>query len=328
MSAQEATPLLSRDVKLPLGAIQKDDRAAKDIEVKGYMFMTASTLGFSGMSFLVHLAERLYNFPMPAALLIRATVQVTLSLVYMLRYLDFKETFSKITARQWKLLAVRGAFGAVALSCFFASLHLLPIGEATTIFFCAPALTIVMSNVILGEPITATDSMAAVLSFVGVVLIAQPEFDFSADAISRHESTIGILAAFGSAFFSVVATISMRCLGTGVHFIVFVLDLGLCSTILALLLGGASSTTLLLMRKEGIILVLVASLFGFLGQCLVSRGLQLCRAGPGMLLRNLDVPVAYTFGLVFLGETASMGGLFGSSLVLLSTVIIGLRQIA
>jgi len=124
------------------------------------------------------------------------------------------------------------------------------------------------------------------------------------------------------------AYVTIRSLGTGIHFMQSVLSHGLGTIVVGVLMGGAMSPSQLLAHKEGTLHIIISSLFAFAGQCCMNKGLQLCRAGPGLLIRNLDVPVAYILGLLFLGETVSLLGIIGSFLVFFSAVMIGVRKIA
>lgn len=105
-----------------------------------------------------------------------------------------------------------------------------------------------------------------------------------------------------------------------------VLSLGLGVLVVSVVLGGAVNPIALLNNPSGLAMLVLSSLFGFVGQCLINRGLQLCQAGHGSLIRNLDVPVAYLLGLVFLGERPSWYSFAGSFLVVGSALMIGIRQ--
>lgn len=65
---------------------------------------------------------------------------------------------------------------------------------------------------------------------------------------------------------------------------------------------------------------------GLFAQCMLNKGLQYCHAGPGVLVRNLEVPMAYVLGMLFLNETPTLLRAFGSFLVVCAAVIIGMRQ--
>lgn len=332
MIADEKQPLLSVAQSLSPanfkdGALlpQTTRAAYHTTELYGYAFMAVSCLGFSGMTFTVHMAEKQFHFPPLSAQFIRALVQTALCLVCIFAFVDIRQNIARLTRYQIKLLAFRGSVGALGIICVYKSLQLLPIGDAVTIFFFGPIITMLLSNLVLAEPITPLDGIAAVSSFIGVLLISRPGFKI--DDIFNSHRIAGSLFAFGGAFFSSVAYVTIRNLGTSIHFILSVLSLGLGSIITSVTLGGAVGPGIFISMREGALLVLISSLFAFAGQCCLTKGLQHCRAGPGVLIRNVDVPLAYILGLLFLGEAPSWLSLCGSCMVLFSAVMLGVRQI-
>mmetsp|Transcript_3842 Transcript_3842/g.9193 ORF Transcript_3842/g.9193 Transcript_3842/m.9193 type:complete len:83 (-) Transcript_3842:138-386(-) len=67
---------------------------------------------------------------------------------------------------------------------------------------------------------------------------------------------------------------------------------------------------------------------GFLGQLLLTLGLQRSHAGRGTIMRYLEVPLAFTFGVVFLGEIPTVRSVVGSLLILASASCIVLRSLS
>ena len=331
MSTDEKQPLLpststalgSTKHELPLPHTINAPPSSTDLY--GYILMAMSCLGTSGMSLLVHLAEEQFRFPPLSAVFICAVVQTVLSVTYILTFLDVRRMLSNITTRQVYLLAFRGILGACGYVCFFNALQLMPVGDAIAIFYCAPAITMLLSSLVLAEPITFLDVVAVIISFIGVLLISRPGFDVV--NISKSDRIIGSLLVFASAFSCSAAFVVVRALGTGIHFMASVFSLGFASMALSTALGGAINPTDFISMKVAAVLVFFASLFAFFGHCCNNKGLQQCRAGPGVLIRNLDVPLSYLLGLLFLGETPSWFSFVGSCLVLFSSLLIGMHQI-
>ncbi len=107
---------------------------------------------------------------------------------------------------------------------------------------------------------------------------------------------------------------------------VSVLSLGVFLGIYGFLIGGSSIET---MREHpyAVKLVLVGSLFGCAGNCFLTKGIQYCRAGTGTLMRNIDVPISWIFGVVFLNEVPHVMSLVGSSLVISGTLLVGTKTL-
>ena len=77
-----------------------------------------------------------------------------------------------------KLLLLRGAVGASALVCFYSAVAHLPLAEATVIHQTAPLFTAVFAAWFLRERLTARVVWSLLVAFVGVVLIARPDWLF------------------------------------------------------------------------------------------------------------------------------------------------------
>lgn len=294
-------------------------------ELYGYSLMALSSIGFSAMSLLVHIATTKYDLSSSSCFFIRAVVQATLSYLYIAIFLNPRQILISLTPRQWKLLAFRGIIGSIAMAAFFHSLQLLPIGDAVSIFFISPILTMLLSSLILAEPITRIDAIAAAVSFSGIILVARPGFG-SVSSFTPHR-IVGVLSAMAAALFSAFAYVTVRNLGTSVHFMTNVFSLGFASVFTSLILGGAITPAYIAQMTKPIGLALLSSLFAFGAQSFLNNGLQHCPAGPGALVRNLDVPMAFILGLTFLKERPNITSFVGSSLVVCGTVMIGLRKI-
>lgn len=58
--------------------------------------------------------------------------------------------------------------------CFFISVKLMPLGDATAITFVGPMLTALLSTVFLGERATRATWMASIVAFAGVLIVLRP----------------------------------------------------------------------------------------------------------------------------------------------------------
>ncbi len=70
--------------------------------------------------------------------------------------------------------ALRSLFGLVALGCFFWSLALLPLADATAITFAAPLFVTALSLPLLGEVVRARRWTAVGVGFLGVLVMVRP----------------------------------------------------------------------------------------------------------------------------------------------------------
>jgi len=78
------------------------------------------------------------------------------------------------------------------------SLKLLPLSEATTIFYAAPLVTTVLAIFILGEKVTRAKVAAIVAGFLGVLYMMQPQLSSSLPG-----ATMALISAISSGFVSI-----------------------------------------------------------------------------------------------------------------------------
>ncbi|MBJ7254191.1 MAG: DMT family transporter [Sphingomonadaceae bacterium] len=73
-----------------------------------------------------------------------------------------------------KVQLLRGFSVALATICFFSSIFLMPLADATAIGFTSPMITAIFSAIFLHERTHATKWVAILLAFGGVLLIMRP----------------------------------------------------------------------------------------------------------------------------------------------------------
>nr|POE85488.1 putative membrane protein [Quercus suber] len=90
------------------------------------------------------------------------------------------------------LLVARGFFGFFGVVGMYWSLLYLPLADATVITFLSPAIACFACSILLKEPFTRLERIAALVSLVGVVLIARPTSLFgSSHSTSDNVPTSG-----------------------------------------------------------------------------------------------------------------------------------------
>jgi drug/metabolite transporter (DMT)-like permease len=99
----------------------------------------------------------------------------------------------------------RGTIGLTTLVLGFSALAYLPLAEATTLGFAAPLFAVMLSALILGEPVGRYRWSAVLVGFLGMLVVMRPE--------GRHLPTAGLLLAGLSAFGAGIVTITIRQVG-------------------------------------------------------------------------------------------------------------------
>ncbi|KAJ1721151.1 hypothetical protein LPJ53_004290 [Coemansia erecta] len=313
-------------------ALLERPRSMSSTELRGYVLMAASALGFATNSACV---KALANAGLPALeiVLLRSIVQLSLGLLGCLahRTSPLGPTNNPVAFR-W--LVARGLFGAFGNACFFYSVSVMPLADATVVFFTGPVFSALFAKLLLGEPYDRFDRLLSVVCLSGIVLVVQPGMLFgsggggggSGDETLDDRMARGAGAALVGAMSGALAYCSVRKAGSAVHAMVHVVWFGMLSLVgssVALYFsGGARLPT----GTYEWTVAAALGLFAFLGQALLNRGLQLVPAGPGMLVRNLDVVFAFVFGVAVFGERTDGLKVLGAITIVLCTVAMGVRK--
>jgi drug/metabolite transporter (DMT)-like permease len=101
--------------------------------------------------------------------------------------------------------AWRACIGLTTMLLAFGALRYLPLAESTTIGFAAPLFAVMLSALVLKEPVGRYRWSAVLVGFLGVLVVMRPE--------ARHLPPVGLLLALLAAFGVGVVTITIRQIG-------------------------------------------------------------------------------------------------------------------
>ena len=278
------------------------------------------------MSALVKFAGKEFHFTSSQIVFYRSLIQTILGAIACHKV--GVSAFGPATSSNLRLLLIaRGSFGASALGLYFFTLLNMPLGDGTAIFFSGPALTSIAAAVFLKDRFLAIDAICVISCLAGVVLVAKPTFlGFSPSSGGGKESQeyplplwIPSLCAFLGACISAASYVTVRMIAKNVHFYVNVFYFGFMSTILSsfIILFFESSSPIFIhdwtWTSFGVQIAIGVSAFA--AQSFLNNGLQLVQAGPGTLMRNLDIVFAFLFGIFVFGEKVNTLSIVGSSLI-------------
>jgi len=275
--------------------------------------MVVGSLFFSVMSVFAKLAgERL-----PTMELVLARVVVTL----VMSWWALKSLGIDPWGNNKRLLVWRGLAGFGGLSCYFYAVTHLPLADATVIQFCNPMIAALIAVFALHEPLRMIDVAATALSMVGVVLVAQPSFLFTAG--TPLDPVAVVIGVFG-AIFSAIAYVIIRRLGATEHHLVVVFYFPLIT-------GPAS---LPILAVEGLampsgwewLLLLGIGVTAQLGQIEITKGYKLETAGRASSMTYLQIVLAYTWGVLIFSEFPNALSVLGAVLVVLGVLSVARRQ--
>lgn len=338
----EDAPLLTTRVhpsgytKVPVTPVEKlgdekEAQKARSAELLGYALMLLTAVLFGIGNLFIHHAQTVSQFPASSTLFVRSVIHLIFSLAYVLPFPTVRRAVFSMTRHQTAMIAVRGICGAFCIISLYNALALIPVGDATAIFFLCPAFTTILSYFTLREHVHIVDIGAVPLAVIGAFLISRPD---ASDVLSTATLVVpfanrilGSALACLAAFLAATGYTIIRSLGTTFHFMTSIFSLAVCSCIVSVFFGGAISPAQIHDYGWDGTAIVIGALLAFVSQITLTTGLQRCKAGPGVLINTAEVPICYILGLLFLHEVVSTKRIIGASMIGLAVLTIGARQI-
>ena len=207
--------------------------------------------------------------------------------------------------------------------------------DASTLIFTAPLVTFAVARIFLKEDINKLDLFCGIISMLGVLFVARPQFLFSSTSNtnttdtttntttntttsfttdSETTRTLGVIVALTAAIASGTAYVFVRKLGDvkSEHVV------GLFMATAFILSGIAALITKTMSLPHDTIqffCVLGIGVSGFLGQQFLTRGLALEKAGPASVMRYLDVIFAFIWSSLFFGNVINPYSIVGAIII-------------
>ena len=218
------------------------------------------------------------------------------------------------TSRPW-LHAFRAITGALAIIALFYGLRELPLADVISLTFGGPIFVTIASIFFLSEKVGVKRWSAVFLGFIGMLLIIQPAFlDLNYYYISPIIFCI---------FFACVA-ISVRSLSkTEANYTIAFYFTSLCTII------GLSSIFFvdwIMPSKIDFLIFIILGLCGSAGNLLLTNSYRLAEASLVTPIKYLSLIFAIIFGFFIWSEIPKILTLFGAALVVLSSLIIFVRE--
>ena len=268
--------------------------------------MLLSTLFFAGMNACV---KQLQHLPVLEIIFFRSLYSIAASYVA-LRRLGVAPFGNSRT-----LLLSRGSTGALALVCYFLSLHHLPLATAVTVQYLAPIFTAVFGIWLVGEAVRGWQWVFFGLSFGGVLLVQQGGSPGAGLGIAPAGADllflgIGVLGALVSG----LSYTTIRKLRGREHPLVIVFYFPLVSLPFA-----AVACLFNWQTPQGLdwLWLLACGVFTQAAQVSMTRAYQLERIGRVAPLNYLGLFYALGLGYLFFAETFGPLAYAGMALVLL-----------
>ncbi len=132
------------------------------------------------------------GYPLHQMVFTRSAIGIMFSLMLV----QLEGGWSILRTRTPGLHMLRGLMIVIANLTFFAALAVLPLAEATAVFFVAPLMITLLSIPILGEKIGPLRISAVIVGFIGVVIMTRPWQSGAEREVSLLIYLLPVLAAF------------------------------------------------------------------------------------------------------------------------------------
>ena len=135
------------------------------------------------------------GYPLHQMVMIRSAIGICFSLVLV----QFEGGFGILRTKTPMLHVLRGALIVVSNMTYFAALAVIPLADATALFFVAPLMITVLSIPILGEKVGPMRIWAVIIGFGGVVLMMRPWEGSDGLGVSRFILSLPVISALAYA---------------------------------------------------------------------------------------------------------------------------------
>ena len=298
---------------LRLGLVPGRVRRAAGAVPSGVWYMLLAGTAFSAMNALV----KAVSDELPTMEIVFArTLMMGLLTLGMLR----RAGVTNVLGVNRRLLFVRGAVGATALSLLYVALGRIPLGDATTLHYTAPVWTALTAAVFLRERPGPLVVAGTAVSLVGVVFIAQPVFLFGGSGLDG----VGVAAAVAASVLAGSVYTVVRKLRETDHPLVIVFALAWVGTAGALPFALAGTWTWPSPTAWGLLVAIGVTTQ--IGQVGLTESLHRLPAGRASAIGYVQILLAFVWGVLFFGTVPNRWSLGGAVLVLSSVLLLARRS--
>ncbi|ORU94260.1 MAG: hypothetical protein A6F70_08115 [Cycloclasticus sp. symbiont of Bathymodiolus heckerae] len=271
--------------------------------------MILSALAFSIMSLLVKVVSE-YGISILEVVAVRSIISLVIS------GFTLKHKGIAPFGNRKLLLFSRGLVGFIALNCVFYALTSLPLAEATILQYLHPMFTAVLAIFFLGERSTGGSLICIALSFIGVIIMVQPDVFFTPSLVKLD--SFAVLVGISGAFLSAIAYIIVRALNKTEDPAVIILYFPMISLPISIILLWQD----FVMPSGEVWFYLVAiGITTHVGQIAITKAMQTETASRATSFGYLQVVFATLLGAVFYHEVPHSGTLIGAGLIIAGAYI-------
>ncbi|CAG2170137.1 unnamed protein product [Oppiella nova] len=313
-------PTLATGLPVPYPVYKKHHAKSlpEMIPAFGIMMSILSVIAFSVASVIVKIITDLHSLQV---LFIRCTFQL---IFYIVPVIYHRHNVFGVPGHRIDLF-LRAICGTSAAIFIYQAYRLIPLGDATTIQFSSPVIVIFLAVFILKEPLTWLQGCTGIITFVGVIVIAKPEFIFGTDTYATNDRTQGLIFSVVAALSTASVMLILRKLRTTPLPVVIIWFSGVAM--------AASLTTVLIVDKwvwprgwyqYGLLVGI--GILGIADQFFMTIALHYESAGPVAITRTLNIVLAFVWDVLLLDEESDWTSIVGAVLVTVCIALLGVSK--
>lgn len=267
--------------------------------LKAALWMTGAIASFSSMA--VAGREASLDLDTFEIMMYRSMVGVLIVSIV----LTISGGWARITRRSMGTHMVRNLAHFTGQNLWFYAVTVIPLAQVFALEFTSPLWVIILSPLVLGERITPVRALAALIGFVGILIVARP---------SPETLSPGIAMAAGSAVFFALTTMFTKKLTRteSVGCILFWL------TVMQLVLGFATSAwdgDIALPDARTLPFLIVIGLAGLLAHFCITNALAIAPATVVVPFDFIRLPAIAVIGMLLYGEPLEIWVLVGAAVI-------------
>ncbi|KAF8308542.1 hypothetical protein DL93DRAFT_2086719 [Clavulina sp. PMI_390] len=233
------------------------------------------------------------------------------------------------------LLVARGVTGFFGLSGMWLSLRWLSLSDATAITFLQPSFVSFAGFLLLKEAVSLREAFAGVFALSGVVLIARPKFLFGtpsgarlpADDVTPGERLLGVGVVLGGVAIGGLSIIVIRYIGTRAHALQTISYFSACCVVVAVVGSLITREPWVIPTDPMWALGLFGiGISGFIGQALLTMGLQLETASRGSIGLYIQIIYSVVLERIFLHHEPTVLSIIGTCIIMTSAIYIAVTK--
>lgn len=257
------------------------------------------------------------TIPLLQLLLVRFGLQAVL----LLPYAAVRRIGMRMDRRLFWLTLLRTGLHIIGIGAMFSALRFLPLADAIAIAFVMPFILLLLGKYVLGEEVGARRLMAAVVGFIGTLMVIQPSF-----AAVGWPALLPLTVAVAFSFFMLVT----RHIARDIDPIALQAVSGMMAVpALALLLlvpGEIEALSLVMPTAREMALLFAIGALGTMAHLLMSWSLRYAPAATVAPMQYLEIPVATVIGWLVFRDLPNGLAAFGIALTVAAGLYVILRE--